>query len=111
MSAENSPVKEIKEDAKMKEEISFKKTLGKRNRDMVEKEIIFQEKMCVIIVAFHDHIESISLGISQILQEYSITERDLPKGFNDEWINDFVARAFRDASSRLSAGFSKWSVQ
>lgn len=33
MSAENSPVKEIKEDAKMKEEISFKKTLGKRKRD------------------------------------------------------------------------------
>ena len=33
MSAENSPVKIIKEDAKMKEEISFKKTLGKRKRD------------------------------------------------------------------------------
>jgi len=33
MSAENSPVKEIKEDAKMKEEVSVNKTLGKRKRD------------------------------------------------------------------------------
>ena len=33
MSAKNSPVKEVKEDAKMKEEFSVKKTLGKRKRD------------------------------------------------------------------------------
>ena len=34
MSANNSPAKEVKEDAKMKEEVSgAKKTLGKRKRD------------------------------------------------------------------------------
>jgi hypothetical protein len=33
MSAKNSPEKEVKEDAKMKEEVSVKKTLGKRKRD------------------------------------------------------------------------------
>jgi MFS superfamily sulfate permease-like transporter len=87
------------------------KDLKKSNRDMLEKESIFQEKMRATIVALYSHTERTSFEISQILLECSITKQEIPMRLNDEWINDFVARAFRDASSRLSSSFSKWSVR